>query len=680
MLYRFFLDGNLISHPMDWEKFNTTIRRDIQSSSINVIQNYDLTFNGDEYRYFQNRVKTLGFCESSEIYIEYSEDNGNNWYEFHRGVIYLTDITFDQKRNEAQAKVQDNSFYAYINNNKDLGVYPYNTETKNGEPLTPLNLKKIQMYDCATGLPLPIISVNGYEYKGYKVFDLFELIISYISDNKIKFKSDCFGIGGDYENILLTTGYVVRYSNSNAVAGVNLEQWKANWKQISFMQLFNEMHKRFNLTYWIEYIAGSPYLRVEKNISSYTNNQLNLSDSLIDELEVSIDKDLLYSQIVLGSNKTEYYPYLSLPNAYNLLKFSEEKILISGQCNLNNTLDIKTEWISDSNLIEDLAINGWTVSFGTDEYDQDVVVLKCIHLGGGNYDAEMTNFINGATTPVFYNEFINNYNVLFRFFPNISFSYTYVLSNNSVIAYRDPNTAPLLTPFTLSPVRFNDDTTNGFDPNNNYGNGTSGNAITLANSRFTAPSNTSYFNRFEFEQIDAGGTGTQVGNIIEIRHYNAGNVLINTYGYGINSDIEFPATTLTAYRNVVYQFPAIYMSAGDYLEVSMVTIGFGLGWTIRDDIGFIKWSIIDTDTIALIDQIYIDQRTDNIYKSEFTLPMGLEDLIKIKNNLPSQIQFNRAEDNAISSGWIKNFSYSHKDNQAKITVISNKINLKTDGF
>lgn len=685
MKYRYWLNGNLITEPRGWDKFVSNITRDKSARGISVERELTLTFGATEYEYFKAVINAQGYCFENTLRIEITLDNGNTWSEFHNGIVYNSDITFDEKRKECTAKVQDNSFYAYINNNIDLGAYLHVDKSKNGATITTPTLYQVAFHEVPTGAYYPNSAVGGYEYRCYKVYDVFQFLVAYMTDNKVQFVSNTFGVGGIFHDYFITTGYVLCYSIANGYngavnpAGITQQQFEASWEQLSFKTFFDEMAKRFNLLWWIEYVGGQPYIRIEREQDSRLNNLTTLANHYVDELTWQVGTDALYANIKLAQGVyTNASPITSLPDI-PLLGFMEEEVSIAGQCNLRQSLDLTTDFVHDSNTIEDCLANGWAPAF-TREYDKNVFVINATYyvtnpLPPFNdiYQSVASNWLYAAP-PYFYNEQLNNANIYYRYYDGFAndivawwatgIDYSFTAVQNPAYAYVVAGMSPF-GPVTTEPINFNDNNVLGIDPTGVYGNSTT-TPVAQADSYFQALAATGIYTfSFEAERVDVPFAGSANAPYkVMLKHYDAaGTTLITqqtiTYGTGL---------AVGTYYNVVNTFNPIVVNAGERVQIAL-TIENVAG-VVPNPYGKYYFRCTASAGGTLIAQ---DTTKASILEYNYKVPMNYDEYKQIESNLTSYINFRRYGDAGNRRGWIKQLKYDHNKCIADITLLTSKL-------
>lgn len=351
MALRVYLDSTLLTNtPIGWDKAKIKSKRDKDIRGLFTNYTTDLEFWGDGFDYLDN-ILNQDYCQTVEVTID-SNDCTGEWETEFNGTIALTQITkYDVERKTITTKILDESFDAKINNNKSLKAFVDVGTSKNGEDITPVTPVDISFF-------LPTANFNTYigtAREGYRVYDCFRFIIDYMTDGGVDFVSDVFGSSGEYYNWFLFTGSEIRVGAGN---GRQLE--------VSFKELFIELHKKTNLSF-----------AIEPNPSGYTNQfririepteyfeqddaVITLSDVL--GIEMEFDKEALYSNVEIGSDDFDDNVVLSYP-PLNFKAFKEENYTILGQCNVDETLDLVSKYIIDSNVIEDILVNS------VDKYDR----------------------------------------------------------------------------------------------------------------------------------------------------------------------------------------------------------------------------------------------------------------------------------------------------------------------
>lgn len=480
MAYKFYIDGQLTDQPINDTELSTSIKRDRQLNNLLVTQDVELEYNGNNappigaisgYSY----LKTLffdGACNEAQVSI-YDELADNSLSLYYSGTIKIPSIKIDLQTLTLKTKIQDNSFYAYINNNKNVDVDLSAELTKSQLPLTPITKYSIDMFNqtnCIYGSTLSPPAL----YEAYLVYDVFDLLVRAISDNKVSFASD-FLDSLDNKPFLckgqdLLNSYTL-YPNAQPVV-----------IKLTFEKLFNEMRKLYNVFFWIDTNdIQNPILRMESFDGSYDFNVIyNFND--IKELDVSIDSVSLASNVLVGSEKVTSGLFDS---GISYFGWREEEFFPLGQCNIDNELNLINSFIIDTNSIQDIMINQ-----SIDLID-DIFIIECDNVDDINKTAIAHQFDILNDGSCYYNESINNFNKVQRYsnqfvttFGNFNglggYDFRASIGNNiifsdssntgiasSINTFSLPGTLPSNFTYTsYGPIIFTNETTNG-----NYDNG-----------------------------------------------------------------------------------------------------------------------------------------------------------------------------------------------------------------
>ena len=390
MAYIFLLDGVEFDSPVNDQDLVTTIRRGANLDGFLVTQDAEFMFTGDAYVYLSDKFYNDGFC--SEVEVEILEDCDGFVTEVYKGIIKMSSIKIDEDTCTIKSKVQDNSFYSYVNNNKSYDVSPTQTGTKTGIEITPPTIYEITVFDPDNG------NISPDTVKAYRVYDLIDHAITVMTDGKVGFTSDY--LWNQDEELFLTTG------NALAIAG--------NYPSFtySFDKLYSELNKLFNLSFFIEQDDYSiPTIRIEPKDYFYSTSE-GIAFEDLKGLDISVAQEKIYGTVTLGSKKISDAQGQFLFNENTpFYGFKEEKFYPIGQCNLDTELNLVNDYILSSNIIEDC------VTEVSPNYYDDLIFVSCGNLDVNNYTADAILYELGGTAPPYlYNLNLNNYNKAQRYF------------------------------------------------------------------------------------------------------------------------------------------------------------------------------------------------------------------------------------------------------------------------
>lgn len=415
MLYKFYLDGILVENPVGWDKMITSIKRDKELKGLFLTMDVTFTFTSSGYTYLKNKFDSEGYCSETTVKIEQSVDEGNNYINFYDGIIKISDVEFMLRqdnleediivRQYAKTKVLDNSFFSKIFNNRSLKTNICAGKSKNNLDITPCTVQYLRMFDPATGI---VVGLDQQEAIIW--FDVFRYLIEFMTDAEVTFDSNLFGVGGEYDGPVLSYGLPI----FNQGGGIVLSQtdFIANLPQLSFLDFFREINVRLNLGMYIDNSGTKPKVKIEKWNDLFKTDssvQVNNINSIITRISV----DDIFSKLKLGTTETkESLGALNFPETINYIGFKEEEYLILGKCNIDRELDLTGEFITSSNVIEEILINNpaGTATPNT-SYNKKFFLIDSDTFGGGLYIARATNWLDPTSGIRYYNERFTNSSV-----------------------------------------------------------------------------------------------------------------------------------------------------------------------------------------------------------------------------------------------------------------------------
>lgn len=686
-LYRFYLDGNLLAdEPAGWKELTTAIRSYDELRGILLTQDVTLSFIGDGYTYLKNIFDSDQVCALSSIVIEYN-CNQSGYEEIFRGIVFITSLSFEDE--VVKTKLEDDSFFARINNNKNIKAYLDVDRSKNGVTITPVTPIDLEMFNvCSCG-------AESDKRKAYKIFDSFEYLVKFMTDGIMDFASDYFDVGGEAEGHVIQTGLALR--------DIAYTTDKKNIPFISFFELFTETNKKYNLAIGIEYSGATPILRIEPYDYFFTNSASVVLTNPSD-VKISTDISKLYAKVKIGSDKVEPFQDCtmqnpaSFPENTDFVGYREEEFPLLTQCNTDTTLDLVSSWVISSNVIQHIL---------TDDpsYDEDMVFIEADRTDATNHVAVQTDVFNDGSC--YYNAFYNNMNVLQRWntaLPNIVqvilgaqnnlFDAFRLTSQSFLLAPSVPSyTSPATDGFGNTIEGFGDDWNNGFDGGtpspNNYGTTVNpivqvpqGTDIGTVESIYIIPTNGNYkfdsgtifknvtsYSAFPFDAVST------LSLTITINRYSAVGALITSHPNTIiqdihsnNSPVDITLSTSTGiftgtageYLSVNYNFSATFDAFA--VGVSFIVPGEDTGINAT----FFSCGFFQGYGGELVRVINTNFR--NI-QFDFNYPVSFEQYKAIKADTKKFIQFNYCGKNY--TGHVKDISYKHHNN-SKLTLLTSK--------
>lgn len=644
IVYRFTVNNVVIPEPDNiggWERLITNIKRDSSElRGLLITQDVELEFIGDQYRFFKDAYFNTGICAEYPVLIEQSYD-GQNFDTLHKGIIKLRDIVLkDMLQGLATAKVNDDSFYARINNNKSISTSVISGSSKNGIPIDPCSVFAVNILEPATAAPIGSSQLLF-------VFDVMRYLVRFMSDDEVGFES----------TLLQTTLPMMIQQGGKLRTGTDPSPY---W-EISFGRLFDNIRKLRNVGWRIEEDAtGKPIFRLELSEFFYEQDhaQFNNADIVFTDpttLETSVNFTELYGKLKIGSTTIFDSPTVTYPESIRFNGFKEEEFYVLGQCNIDNTLDLTKDLIISSNVIEAIIVDN------DDTWDDDLVlmVVENVNTGAFTADAKMSNPA-GAVPPTFFNMDLRNSQVAPSFFSTFQgglvagflnfFSNDFQAMTNVQAEWGDNTVPPIplfpAAPLVIDPVDFQllVDVAGNFN---------------LATDQYTAPA-TGYYT-FNFY------------GRFKITGFNPNGFLDVGFGFDINGvkTIFYQQTWQDTNLQTFTYSQTQFLTAGDTIHVYLTLLsdgGFGTAvnqrFTLLQDTKFSATATPDTGGVV---QDYDPQDLRNVFM-KFKYPVSARLFDSIKSQLTKKYSIYLSGKKETYTGWIESFSYPHKDEIPSITL------------
>lgn len=691
--------------PLNWDDFNLNLKRDKSIDALLLVTDTTLEWMGSGYVYLVNLIGSSGFCGYSELLVT---DDESPELEIFKGRIFLSATEIDESICTIKTKVEDRSFYAMINNNKNIEADLTAGRSKGLVAITPVDDYLIY---CHT------VTTNVYKRTVYsvRVYEAFRYLVEFMTDGIVQFTSDTFDAGGEWEGLCITTGNKLRGATGYGTNAPPLTQF-------SFKELYEEVRKKIPIGITIDEAAGVYTVRIE-SIEYFNQASGSFAFENIEKIRTKFNEDKLYASIRVGSNAIDQS--LTFPETQPIIGYREEQLFNDINCNIDNELDLLSNWIISSNVIEDCVTNN------SSYYDEDLFLITTRYVDPNTGNATATDIFQSGTD-WFYNDQLRNINVLLRYANGIpqsalqSFNGTpadfYAFQSSALTWNRVSTVASgavvnnaATGTWVNSGVIFDDDTNPpGTDPNGVYDS--SVNIPPVVKNVFTAPADAYYtFQVF----VDATLTGNVTGTI------NAGfgqsltvtsatlptleNVIIrltydtyNTTPAIVDNNIPIGTISTGSYK---WEYTANNNTGGTY-KVTDTNQVFSFskylltGWRlhieglittnnyIETNVGAPTGTITITENVNVAIGSYftcIGNSTDNTnivvgdineyiaYEHYFDYPMKASEFLYVKNNprdLVAFSMFGRAD----RYGWISDLKYNWNRGTATVKLESNAIN------
>lgn len=426
-----YLDGTLYDNPIGLNELSERIYFNAELSMyLNKLEG-DVSFVGDGYNYLRAAFNG-NTCSLIEVLI--TDSNGLSY----DGVIFANDIKWNLSKREAECKIVSDKYIQSIDNNKGIKV-------QLGVALAK-DLESIQSTTTTVTLP-DVTGTTDVSRVGFRVFDVFSELVSFMTNDELTFVSDYFdpSNGGEASYDVIMTGEEVRLGANDTTP------------LLSYTDFFNDMNKLHNLAGVIE---GDNFRIEPKEYFRQSGTSTTIEN--INDVQQESNREQFYASIKMGSSKVaDGFAYL-IRLSYN--GFQKEQFFLSGNCNLDNELDLQLQTlVTDTNIIQDIQ----PVSQGgtnNSDYDDDIVIIHC-KVG----DIAVVT-ISPLSTDYFYNEYYTNRYVSERWASTYPFSILQLLETENPLlratltADQTFSTSPNQNNFSPD----NDSVLPNFDSGNDY--------------------------------------------------------------------------------------------------------------------------------------------------------------------------------------------------------------------
>ena len=347
--YKFLLEGIEVSNPNGWDKFELRLKRDDDIAGLLISSTNKFTFKGDGYDIIKDRFDN-NYNDKINATIEVLEDN--TYTEKYKGVIILTDVLFNLEKRTAQTTIEDASFQGAIQANKNVKSFLNAGMTKNGEQVTSLTIYNLDYFN-AVGAPLSLANRRAYLLK-----DALDFMVRFMTDDTVKgIQSDYLDDTANFDGYLpyITTGEAIRLANSDA-------------PNVSFSELMTFLQRTHDLTFDFVTVSGEIVMRIEDRAFFF---QSDITDTFRDltDLSLNVDAQKIASHLEVGNNTTADAGNCSLTTRF--FSFQEEDYALKGKGNVDKLIDLKTDFVTDSNVIQYIVTN-----LGDDEFDDNIVIVQ----------------------------------------------------------------------------------------------------------------------------------------------------------------------------------------------------------------------------------------------------------------------------------------------------------------
>ncbi len=397
-LYRYFLDGRPFDEPISWEKWEETTSRDKELNALLTTVEVTVEFYGKAYVYLYKTKQNDGI--NGRCILEVDEWNGYGFVRIYRGTIFSAAIEFNRTRRIAKAPVEDDSYNARINNNRNVPAVISSGKSKNGITIAQPEayLVELRKVDDNTSLGRAVYCV--------RLFEMFKALVAFMSDGEVDFYSETMDTGA-LQGACITKGLKLYSLDSNTYGSADTDPMP----EITFVEAFNNINRKYPIGIVIERVGDRPRIRIEDDAWFYSNSQIHEVKSVLDLVE-AMDQSRLYAKIKFGSeviNEDSLYPF---PEDITFFGFKEEEIPVEGIGNIDAALDLRTSWIVSSNVIQLLTEDPFADYDG--ELDANVVLLETVWQSNTQGYTLNQDFLSLIPAKYFFNQMFTNDEVASR--------------------------------------------------------------------------------------------------------------------------------------------------------------------------------------------------------------------------------------------------------------------------
>lgn len=397
-LYRYYLDGRPFQEPIEWEKWEEKSERDREVNAIITTISVSVQFYGAAYDYLYQLKQKFG--KDGRCKLEVEEYTGSGYTKIYIGTIFTASIEFNRTKKFAKAPVEDDSYNARINNNRNVPAVISAGMSKNGVAYSApeaymVDLRKV---DDNTSLARSVYAIRLYE--------AFRCIIAFMTDGEVDFVSETMNTGA-MQGFCITKGLKLYSLDSDTYSSAETDPMP----ELTFIEIFNNVNKKWPIGMAIEREGGRPRIRIEDAEWFYTNTTVKRFTNVYELIE-NMDESRLYAKIMFGSDQTNPDSSFPFPEDITFFGFKQEEIPVAGIGNIDTALDLRTSWIISSNMIQLLTEDPNNDYDG--EYDDRIFLLETVwqsNLAGYTLNQ---NFLDLSPAKYFFNKAFTNDQVASR--------------------------------------------------------------------------------------------------------------------------------------------------------------------------------------------------------------------------------------------------------------------------
>ncbi len=618
-------------------------------------------FYGKAYDYLY-RVKQAG-GKDGRCKLEVEEYNGSGYSSIYIGTIFSASIEFNRTKKIAKAPVEDDSYNARINNNRNVPAVISAGMSKNGVGFTVpeaylIDLRKV---DDNTSLGRSVYAIRLYE--------AFRCIVAFTTDGEVDFYSETMDTGS-MQGFCITKGLKL-FSLEDSV---NQSAETDPMPEMTFMDMFTNVNKKWPIGMAIERIGGRPRIRIEDAEWFYTNKTVARFKNVYELIE-SMDESRLYAKIMFGSDETNPDSSFPFPEDITFFGFKNEEIPVAGIGNIDSSLDLRTSWIVSSNVIQLLTEDPNNDYDG--EYDDRIILLETVWQSNTSGYTLNQNFLELSPAKYFFNKAFTNDQVASRWIDKGGIP-------DSIIKFIFPDSLGFLFRAKLGADQTYNATGNDvfnpagfdtelFDQRNAYNNATyrytaaKGGLFTFrSNARITITGQTgspAIFWRIVLRHYDSAG--------FELSDVNSNEWNLYLPNYTGTGGIEYLSEATLGTFDLGGLTKTLNMAKDDYCEIYIEKAIGGIGdidYTIEEENTYFECINAITNGDYQKTGEPIQYRAT---RCKFEKALRPHEYKAIMDNQDSMLYVDDANGNK-AEGWIESLVYNRLTTEIKATIITNQ--------
>lgn len=660
-MYRYFLDGRQFDEPLEWEKWEETTSRDKEINGLLTTVDVDVEFYGKAYLYLYKIKQQDGI--NGRSLLEVDEWNGFGYNRIYRGTIFSASIEFNRTRRIAKASVEDDSYNARINNNRNVAGVISSGKSKNG---VVIDLPEAYMVDLRS------VDANvslGRSVYCVRLFEMFKSLTAFMSDGEVDFYSETMDTG-PLQGACISKGIKLYSLDVDTYTTADNDPMP----EITFLEALNNVNRKWPIGIVMERVGDRPRMRIEELSWFYSSNQSHEAKNLLDLVE-STDQARLYAKILFGSEVTNDDSLYPFPEGITFFGFKEEEIPVEGIGNIDSSLDLRTSWIVSSNVIQLLTEDPFADYDG--EYDENVVLLETVWTSNTVGYTLNQNYLNLTPAKYFFNKAFTNDEVASRWIDKNGIP-------NSILKFIFPDTLGYLFKAKLGVDQTYNATANDvfnpagfdteiFDARNAYNN------VTF---RYTADRGGLYSFRANFRITISAQIGSPaIFWRIVLRHYdstgsektniNSNDTNLYIPNYTGTGGIQYFSMALISTFDLGGRVRTLNMAKDDYCEIYVEKALGGAGdvdYTIQEENTYFEC------TDAIVSGDYSNSGDEIKYLAtlcKFDKALSKDDYKKIMSKQTELIAASDAFGNK-TKGWIEKMVHNRLTSETKFILITNQ--------